>query len=239
MININCDLGEGTNNEEIIMPLISSCNIACGGHAGDFKSMTKCVELSINHKNKIGAHPSFPDKKNFGRKTLKISKDDLSKTIIQQISSLEKIVNKMGSKLYHIKAHGALYNEMYHDRILSEIYLNSISKYKDQCYLYIPFNSELEKLAIEKGYRILYETFGDRNYNDDLTLVSRNFNEAIIDDPKEVINHIKNMIHKNEVKSISGQNHKIKTDTICIHSDTNNSLKILEEINKEFKIQEK
>jgi len=239
MININCDLGEGTNNEEIIMPLISSCNIACGGHAGDFKSMTKCVELSINHNNKIGAHPSFPDKKNFGRKPLKISKDDLSKSIIQQISSLEKIVKKMGSKLYHIKAHGALYNEMYHDKILSEIYLNSISKYKKRCYLYVPFNSELEKLAIEKGYRILYETFGDRNYNDDLTLVSRNLYEAIIEDPKEVIDHIKNMIYNNEVKSINGLNHKIKTDTICIHSDTNNSIRILKEINREFKIQEK
>jgi len=236
MINLNCDLGEGNNIENLIMPLINSCNIACGGHAGDIKSMNKCVELSIKYNNKIGAHPSFPDKKNFGRKTLKISKEDLSKSLIQQINSLEKIVNQLGSKLHHIKAHGALYNDMYHDRILSKIYLDSISKYKKQCYLYIPFNSELEKLAIEKGFKILYETFGDRNYNDDLTLVDRNFSEALIDDPKEVVNHIKNIIYNNEVKSITGIYHKIKTDTICIHSDTNNSIKILEEINKEFKI---
>ena len=105
MLNINCDLGEGLNNEHIIMPLINSCNIACGGHAGDNESMIQCVEISIRTNVKIGAHPSYPDQLNFGRKIIDISRSELSYSIIDQIESLEMISNSYGKELNHIKAH--------------------------------------------------------------------------------------------------------------------------------------
>ena len=234
MLNINCDLGEGLNNEHIIMPLINSCNIACGGHAGDNGSMIECVEISIKNNVKIGAHPSYPDKINFGRKKIDISPSQLSYSIISQIESLETIADSYGLELNHIKAHGALYNQMIIDTELSNFYLNTIKDFKNKCYLYITYKSEIEKIALKKGFSIIYEVFGDRNYNDDLSLVSRNNENALITDPESVVNHIKTIKETETVKTINGNYKKIKFDTICIHSDTNNSIEILKKINQEF-----
>ena len=200
MLNINCDLGEGLNNEHIIMPLIDSCNIACGGHAGDNGSMIECVEISIKNNVKIGAHPSYPDKINFGRKKIDISPSQLSYSIISQIESLETIADSYGLELNHIKAHGALYNQMITDTELSNFYLNTIKDFKNKCSLYIPYKSEIEKIALKKGFSIIYEVFGDRNYNDDLSLVSRNNENALITDPESVVNHIKTIKETETVK---------------------------------------
>ena len=234
MININCDLGEGLNNEHIIMPLIDSCNIACGGHAGDNGSMIECIEISIKNNVKIGAHPSYPDKINFGRKKIDISPSKLSYSIISQIESLETIADSYGFELNHIKAHGALYNQMMIDAELSNFYLDTIKDFKNKCSLFIPYKSEIEKVALKKGFSIIYEVFGDRNYNDDLSLVSRNNENALITDPESVVNHIKTIKETETVKTINGNYKKIKFDTICIHSDTNNSIEILKKINQEF-----
>ena len=234
MLNINCDLGEGLNNEHSIMPLIDSCNIACGGHAGDSGSMIECVEISIKNNVKIGAHPSYPDKINFGRKKIDISPSELSYSIISQIESLETIADSYGLELNHIKAHGALYNQMIIDTELSNFYLDTIKDFKNKCSLYIPYKSEIEKIALKKGFSIIYEAFGDRNYNDDLSLVSRNNENALITDPESVVNHIKTIKETETVKTINGNFKKIKFDTICIHSDTNNSIEILKKINQEF-----
>ena len=234
MLNINCDLGEGLNNEHIIMPLIDSCNIACGGHAGDSGSMIECVEISIKNNVKIGAHPSYPDKINFGRKKIDISPSELSYSIISQIESLEIIADSYGLELNHIKAHGALYNQMMIDAELSNFYLDTIKDFKNKCSLYIPYKSEIEKIALKEGFSIIYEVFGDRNYNDDLSLVSRNNEDALITDPESVVDHIKTIKETESVKTINGNYKKIKFDTICIHSDTNNSIEILKKINQEF-----
>tara|TARA_B100001109_G_scaffold3364_1_gene2667 strand:+ start:113 stop:826 length:714 start_codon:yes stop_codon:yes gene_type:complete len=234
MLNINCDLGEGLNNEHIIMPLIDSCNIACGGHAGDIGSMIECIEISIKNNVKIGAHPSYPDNINFGRKKIDISPSELSYSIISQIESLETIADSYGLELNHIKAHGALYNQMIIDAELSNFYLDTIKDFKNKCSLYIPYKSEIEKIALKKGFSIIYEVFGDRNYNDDLSLVSRNNEDALITDPESVVDHIKTIKETESVKTINGNYKKIKFDTICIHSDTNNSIEILKKINQEF-----
>ena len=150
MININCDLGEGLNNEHVIMPLINSCNIACGGHAGDSQTMIECVEISIKNDVEIGAHPSYPDKENFGRKKIDISRAELYFSLIDQIERLNSIAVSYGKKLHHIKAHGALYNQMFSDKDLSDFYLDTIKGFQEECYIYIPYNSEIEKSALEK-----------------------------------------------------------------------------------------
>ena len=162
MININCDLGEELNNEDIIMPLINSCNIACGGHSGDINSMQRCVELSIINNVEIGAHPSYPDKENFGRIHLNISALALKESILNQIESLISIAMDHNTDLTHIKAHGALYNEMINNSSLSNIYLDIIDVYKEKYSLYIPYRSEIEKIALKRGFKIKYEVFGDR-----------------------------------------------------------------------------
>lgn len=235
MININCDLGEGLNNEHIIMPLINSCNIASGGHAGNNESMIECVEIATRNNLQIGAHPSYPDRLNFGRKKIDISTSEFSFSIINQIKSLEQIVSSYGKQINHIKAHGALYNEMIHDLDTADFYLDTIKDYKEKYSLYVPYQSEIEILALKRGFKIIYEVFADRNYNDDLSLVSRDKEFALINKPKEVIKHITSIIESNIVKTVSGNTHKIKFDTFCVHSDTNNSIEILKEINKVFK----
>ena len=234
MININCDLGEGLNNEDVIMPLIKSCNIACGGHSGDIDSMQRCVELAIINNVEIGAHPSYPDKENFGRIHLDIPALALKESIVNQIDSLISICKSHNTDLTHIKAHGALYNEMIKDSNLSNIYLDIIDIYKDKYYLYIPYKSEIEKIAVDRGFKIKYEVFGDRNYNDDLTLVSRKEEEALITIPEKVIKHISEIYYNNCVVSVNGNKHDVKADTYCIHSDTQNAEHILKSIKEYF-----
>jgi len=234
MININCDLGEGLNNEDVIMPLIKSCNIACGGHSGNIDSMQRCVELSIINNVEIGAHPSYPDKENFGRIHLDIPALALKQSIVNQIESLISICKSHNTDLTHIKAHGALYNEMIKDSNLSNIYLDIIDIYKDKYYLYIPYKSEIEKTAVDRGFKIKYEVFGDRNYNDDLTLVSRKEEEALITIPEKVIKHISEIYYNNCVVSVNGNKHDVKADTYCIHSDTQNAEHILKSIKEYF-----
>ena len=235
MININCDLGEGLNNEHIIMPLINSCNIACGGHAGNNESMIQCIEIAIRNNLQIGAHPSYPDRLNFGRKKIDISSSEFSHSIINQVESLEQIASSYGKEINHIKAHGALYNEMINDSDIADFYLDTVKDYKERYSLYVPYNSKIEKLALKKGFNIIYEVFGDRNYNDDLSLVSRDKENAIINSPDNVIKHLKPIVESNTVKTITGNYNEIKFDTICIHSDTNNSIEILKNINRVFK----
>jgi len=181
-LNINCDVGEGVNNEMTLMPYIQSCNIACGGHAGNKKLMEKVVKLALKHEVNIGAHPSYPDIENFGRKTMIIDPSELAKTIQKQINLLNKIVIEQGGSLSHIKPHGALYNDVSKNKDLALHFLNAILPYKNSVKLFVPFNSEIEICALENGFSIVYEAFADRNYNDDLSLVARNEKEAVITD---------------------------------------------------------
>lgn len=237
IIDFNCDIGEGVENEHLLMPYISSCNIACGGHFGDKFTIDKTIQLALDSNIKIGAHPSFPDKENFGRKIMNISDDEIQKSIVFQMDLFLECLQKRNAKLHHVKAHGALYNVTAKEEKAATIFINSIKKYMDNAYLYVPYNSEIEKIAIKNSINIKYEAFADRNYNDDLSLVSRAESNAIISTPKKVYEHILDMIQINCVKTISNSQIKIKADTFCVHSDTENALQILQEVTELLKNQ--
>lgn len=226
-IDINCDLGEGMGNESQIMPLISSCNIACGGHAGDNGTMMRVARLAKEHHVLIGAHPSYPDRENFGRISINISEKELKKNILAQIGNLNLALKSLGMRLNHIKPHGALYNDIAKDRKLAAVFLNSIEEYKKDVYLYVPYRSKIEEEALQLGFRVKYEAFADRNYNPDLSLVSRKESAALIQDPKAVLNHILHMVQKGAVLTLSGKAVKLKADTYCIHGDSPATLQIL------------
>ena len=226
-IDINCDLGEGIGNEALIMPLISSCNIACGGHAGDNGTMIQVARLAKEHRVLVGAHPSYPDRENFGRTTINISEKDLKKSILVQIGNLSLVLKSLGIRLNHIKPHGALYNDIAKDRKLAMVFLNCIEEYKKDVHLYVPYHSIIEEEAIHSGFSVKYEAFADRNYNPDLSLVSRKESAALIQDPKAVLDHILHMIRKGTVLTWSGKEAKIKADTYCIHGDSPATLQIL------------
>ena len=231
-IDINCDVGEGVGNEADIFPFISSCNIACGGHAGDRETMLKVTKLAKRNNIKVGSHPSYPDKANFGREVMDISNQDLIQSIRQQLSIFDEVLKKTEVSLHHIKAHGALYNQTAKDGDLAKVYLDAVEKYKNQAVLYVPFKSVIAEMAEERGFKIWFEAFADRNYNSDLSLVSRKEETDLIEEPATVLEHILPIIKKGEVVSVQGQSLNIQADTLCIHGDTVSALKILMYLSK-------
>jgi len=232
IIDVNCDLGEGIADDALLMPYVSSCNIACGGHFGNKNTIDETIKLAIRNKVKIGAHPSFPDQINFGRKLLKISAEDLNKSIQSQLALFTARLAAFNVKLNHIKAHGALYNLIAKDAEAATNYLNSIAQFIKGAFVYVPYNSAIEKIAKERGIDIKYEAFADRNYNTDLSLVSRLNKNAVISDPLSVFYHMREMIEAKKVLTIDNVLVAIKADTFCIHGDHKNALETLKEITR-------
>jgi len=233
-IDINCDVGEGIGNENELFPFISSCNIACGGHAGDDASMSQITKMAKHHNVLVGAHPSYPDKDNFGRRSIDIEPDVLIKSIQSQIKNLENILKIEGVPMHHIKPHGALYNDLAINQELAQTFLEGIKKYKTSNVLYVPPNSVISEEAAKQGFTIKHEAFADRNYNADLSLVSREKPNAVINDPHEVLKHLTKMIREQSVITMNGEIVKIKADTYCLHGDTPNALQILMYLSKEL-----
>ena len=153
-IDINADVGEGIGNDADIMPYLSSCNIACGGHAGDKQSMQETVQLALQNGLKIGAHPSFPDPKNFGRFNMEISCADLYTSLKIQIRRFLTILREKHATLHHIKPHGALYNLAAKDEKTASVIIEVVKSIAMPVKLYAPFNSVIGQLAISEGLSV-------------------------------------------------------------------------------------
>ena len=234
-IDINCDVGEGIQNEHLIMPFISSCNIACGGHFGDKNTILKTIELAIEYNVAIGAHPSFVDKKNFGRQFLDLSEAALKQSIEEQLDLFLSCLAIFNQKMHHIKPHGALYNLIAKDRCEAQKFIRIIKKYVKDCFLFVPYNSEIAKVALENDIKIKYEAFADRNYNTDLSLVSRDYENALILSSVEIVRHVLKILKTNRVQTVSGLEKEIKADTLCVHGDTENVIEIISFLKTELK----
>lgn len=233
-IDINADLGEGIGNETDLMPYLSSCNIACGGHAGDLDSMQGVVKIAKHYGVKIGAHPSFPDKANFGREVMDISGADLYTSLKKQIRTLLNVLRQENVRLNHIKPHGALYNLAAKDEKAAKVIIEVIKSIALPIKLYAPYNSIIAEIAKSENIEVIYEAFADRNYNDDLSLVSRKSKNALLTKKEDVLNHVLNMIVNQNVKTINGVEVPLKVSTLCVHSDTKNASEILKYLNEEL-----
>ncbi|MFS4455633.1 5-oxoprolinase subunit PxpA [Maribacter sp. 2304DJ31-5] len=233
-VDINCDVGEGIGNEPQLFPLISSCNIACGGHAGDMRSMKQMLALTKEYKVKVGAHPSYPDMENFGRISMQIPKNQLIINIRTQIESLLDLCKKEEIGLHHIKPHGALYNDIAKDEKLADVFLEAIESYRSDVFLYVPFASVIAQLAMDNGFKIKWEAFGDRNYTRDLKLVPRKEHNALITHPDKVLKHLLSMLRDSQLITVDGELFQIKADTYCIHGDTPSAVEILTYLTEEL-----
>ena len=229
-IDINADVGEGINNESQLMPYISSCNIACGGHAGDTDTMRTVVKLAKAHRVKIGAHPSFPDKDNFGRQPMDISYAALYTSIKHQIDALMQVLTEEQVGLHHVKPHGALYNMAAVDENIATVIVEVMKSYARSISLYVPYASVIESVAIEHNIPVLYEAFADRNYNDDGTLVSRKSYNALITDSKVMFEHVYRMVTSQKVKTVNGLEINLKADTFCVHGDNPKAVDLIKEL---------
>ena len=219
-IDINVDVGEGVGNESQLIPYASSCNIACGGHAGDSETMQKVVKLAKQHRVKIGAHPSFPDIKNFGRKPMNMPCVALFASLKSQIDDLRHVMHAENAMLHHVKPHGALYNMAVTDTKIATAIIEVMKTIALPVKLYVPYISVIETLALQNNIPVTYEAFADRNYNDDLTLVSRGEKDALIHDADAMFEHVYRMIIKQKVKTITGAEVAIKAETFCLHGDS-------------------
>ncbi len=232
-IILNADVGEEAGFDEEIMPCISWCNIACGSHAGNDQVIQKTIELAIKHRVKIGAHPSYPDRENFGRTSIHMKYEDLVKTITEQIVLVKSYAEKAGIKLHHVKPHGALYNDAVKNEKVASAIIEAIKNVDKSLSVITLKNSKLSYLS-DAILDVKYEAFADRNYNEDLSLVSRSEKDAVITDPKTVFDHVVRMVSKGKVKTKNGVEVPVFFDTICIHGDTPGSVEILEYIHKGF-----
>lgn len=230
-IHINCDLGEGGKYDEELMPFISACNIACGGHAGNLETMRETVELALEHNVEIGAHPSYPDKENFGRKPVEISSEELKRSFVAQILSLKQITEAAGGKMVHVKPHGRLYNDAAKDEKTAQIIIDSLLEFDDQFVLFAPPKSVVSEMAGGK-IKVVYEAFADRNYNEDYSLVSREEKNALIIKKEAVFNHLYSMYHEKKISCASGGKIACSATTFCLHSDTPDSVEILKYLQK-------
>ena len=228
-ININCDLGEKSKhhsnvNDPKLLEIVNSANIACGYHAGDHETMTNTILISKENAVSIGAHPSFNDPENFGRKRLNLSRNEIEKLIIDQYEILQAIAEKHNENVTHIKPHGALNNMACEDINLATILANIIYKLnKDLIYL-VPTGSKMELAAKKLNMKFASEIFADRNYEDDGNLVSRKKSHALITDPEQAKKHVLKMVQTQSLNCHSGKQIPCEIDSVCIHGDNLSSL---------------
>ncbi|WP_194975626.1 5-oxoprolinase subunit PxpA [Aquiflexum lacus] len=234
--DINCDLGEGLSNDELLMPYLESCNIACGGHAGNDQTIKETIRLAKKHQVKIGAHPSYPDLPNFGRLKMDITLELLKRSLSSQLTLFQNLVKAQNTKIHHIKLHGALYNFSAADLLTASMILDVVEDQFTGSNLYCPPKSLILQLAEERGIPIKREVFADRNYNDDGSLVSRTESNAVITDPDKVLEHVKSMVEQAKIRTVTGNTISVQADTICIHGDNPNALEILKNIYKYFNL---
>ena len=216
---INCDMGEGVGNDELIMPFIHSANIACGYHAGDAATMQQTVELCLKYKVAIGAHPSFFDRENFGRTEMKLEQEEIYDLISQQLFILNETVAGFDTKLLHVKPHGALYNMSAKDSLLAKTIARAVKDFDASLIVVGLSGSYSVSEAKALGFKTANEVFADRSYQDDGSLTPRSQSDAIIDDTEKVVQQVVQMINEGTVTTISGKKIPIVAETICIHGD--------------------
>lgn len=231
-MDINCDLGEGLGNDKDLMPWIDSCNIACGGHAGDKNSMVSTLKLAKQYGVKAGAHPSFVDREHFGRQEQKVPSQWLKKQLIHQIGSLIDLANMEKMKIFHVKAHGALYNLCARSEEMAELFIETINDFSEELCIFVPYGSVIEKLAKERGISYMTEAFADRNYDSALNLLPRSHPKAVLNDPVNIRNRALRMLKEKVIKTAEGKDLSINFDTLCVHGDHPNAVQILMELNK-------
>ena len=225
-IDLNCDIGESTSlwpysieHDISLLPYFSSVNIACGFHAGDADTILQLLRAAVPLKIAVGAHPSFPDRENFGRKEMYFEEQDLYRIIYQQVEFVASLALSNGIRIQHVKPHGALYNMVARDHRMAFIVCSAIQAYDPELVIYGLAGSEFIRVADCLGMKTYSEVFADRTYQDDGTLTSRAKPNALIDDAVHALEQVVQMATKGTVTSVTGKTIPVTTETICIHSD--------------------
>ena len=230
-LHINLDAGEGVVNEEPLYRYVHALNIACGGHAGDAETIENTLKAGKALGLDLGAHPSYPDREHFGRRTLEMSDDALRQSLVKQLELFDDQCQRLKIKWTHIKAHGALYNDLAQNVSLAEVYIEAIAPFSLGRILYLQEHSVLAQKAKEKGLKCFHEYFVDRRYADRIRLLSRSDKRAIINTPEDSLTQLR-LMQNGILEDVMQGRHAIEPHTFCIHSDHENTEEILKRIHE-------
>lgn len=239
-VDLNCDLGESfgnykLGNDESILPLITSANVACGFHAGDQHVMNETVKLAVQHDVHIGAHPGFQDLIGFGRRNIDVTPEEVYDLVIYQLGALSGFCKIHQTKIHHIKPHGALYQMGAKDPEIADAIVKAVKNFDDQLLFVGLSNSELIESCKRHNLTYKSEVFADRAYEDNGQLVSRKKEGALIKDTNQAVAQVIKMVKESKVMTINGNEIPIEADTICVHGDGQHALDFVQEIIRQFK----
>src|SRR5262245_56965758 len=229
-VDLNADLGEGSGHDAQLFELISSANIATGFHAGDSDAMHAAIFAPKKHGVAVGAHPSFFDRENFGRKELTIPNEEVFDAVAYQLGIFQAIASALDVRPNHVKPHGALYNMAVRDANLADAIARAVESIDPKLILFAPDKSDLAHAGETHGLQIAREIFADRNYLDDGWLVPRTRPDALLHDPKEAAARVLRMLREGKVRSIEGQDVEVRGETICVHGDTPGAVEFAREL---------
>lgn len=219
-VDLNADLGEGAGQDDALLALVSSANIACGFHAGSVAMMRAAMLAAQKHGVAVGAHPSFDDRENFGRREMKLKAEELFALIVYQLGAFQALAHSLGLQPQHLKPHGALYNMAARNEAMADAIVRAVVAVDRRLIVFAPGASALSRAAEASDLRVAREVFADRNYMPDGSLVPRDRPEALLHDPEAAANRVFGMLRDGKVQAIDGSHVAVQADTICVHGDT-------------------
>jgi len=233
-IDLNADLGEGCGDDTALLQLVSSANIACGFHAGDADTMLACVREALRLGVAVGAHPSFPDRENFGRTAMQLAPQSVYACVLYQVGALRAIVAAQGGQLRHVKPHGMLYNQAADDPLLADAIAKAVFDLDPALLLVGLAGSALIDAGARYGLATRQEVFADRGYQANGRLVPRNAPGALVTDDDAALAQTLEMVLHGRVKSISGEYARVEAQTVCLHGDGEHALLFARRLREAF-----
>lgn len=239
VIDLNSDLGERPEalldgTEEMLVKMITSANIACGGHAGDAKTMEGVLRLCLKYGVGIGAHPGYPDRENFGRREMQLPLGEVENIVFDQVRTLLESAWKLGTALRHVKPHGALYNSAAKNRALAEAIGRGVRRLDKSLILVGLAGAPMLTVWKNLGMETAGEVFADRRYEPDGRLRHRSHTDALITDPADAVTQVMTFARQGYVVAIDGSQLPMEAQTICVHSDTPNAVAIATAITRQL-----
>ena len=223
-LDLNCDMGEGygrfqVGNDAALLPLVTSANLACGAHGGDPLTLMRTVDLALEHRVALGAHPSFPDLAGFGRREMLLSPKEIYALTLHQVAAVQGVVSARRGLLRHVKAHGALYNHLERNLEAAVSFARAVHDLNPELKLYCLSGGKLAGIALGVGLSVVHEVFADRRYAKNGRLAARSQEGSTLENVKEAL-------EQGTVTTLEGENIALKAETLCIHGDGKNALEL-------------